>query len=182
MRTLLFALALLICRSQPQTTVEPTMEALAPIRWIDHAVPLVGPGRPKATLVRFWTDGCPHCRLSLPAIAALRREFHDEGLETIAVYHARGPHPLSPSAIEAAARELGYEGPLAQDPEWKALSALGLGERTGRMTSASFLFDHEGKVRFAHPGPELHPSTEAEHRTCDQAFARLRAGVRDLLR
>jgi thiol-disulfide isomerase/thioredoxin len=136
----------------------------------------------KATLVRFWTDHCPHCRLSLPAIEALRREFHDRGLETIAIYHTRAPHLPSPKEVETAARAMGYEGPVAMDLQWKALSAVGLGERQGRTTSATFLFDQEGSLRFRHPGPEIHESGDPLHRSCQQDFEALHRSIEAVLR
>jgi len=173
------ALALAACRSEPRTLGNPA--SAMPEHWIGPKVEVRGPTAAKATLIRFWTDGCPHCRVSLPAIAALREEFHERGLETIAIYHTRQPRPPDPAEVEAIARGLGYAGPLAADLDWRTLSAAGLGDRTRKMTSATFLLDHDGKVRFTHPGPEIHPSSDPDHLTCQGAFESLRSCVQELL-
>lgn len=173
------ALALTACRSEPSTAVD--LASAMPEHWIGAKVAVRGPDAAKATLIRFWTDHCPHCRATLPAIAALREEFHERGLETIAIYHTRRAYPPPVAEIEAVAHGLGYEGPLAADLDWTTLTAAGLGERTGRMTSATFLLDRDGKVRFMHPGPEFHPSADPEHLSCEQAFVSLRACVQELL-
>ena len=179
LRAGLLVLALVACRSEPRRSDD--LASAMPKHWIGPKVEVRGPNAAKATLIRFWTDRCPHCRVSLPAIAALRDEFHEQGLETIAIYHTRRPRPPQAAEIEAIAHGLGYDGPIAADLDWATLSAAGLGDRTRKMTSATFLLDHDGKVRFMHPGPEIHLSSDPEHLVCEQAFGRLRSCVQAVL-
>lgn len=179
MRSLALVLALTACRSG-QAGNAPRVEVM-PDCWLGPEVPIRGPKAAKVTLIRFWTTGCPHCRVTLPAIEDLRREFRASGLETIAIYHTRMPKPAGPDQVEANARELGYSGPLAADLGWTTLAAFGLAAETRKMTSATFLLDHEGRIRFMHPGPEFHRSSDPAHRDCERDFGELRSQIESLL-
>jgi thiol-disulfide isomerase/thioredoxin len=129
-----------------------------------------------ATLLRWWTDTCPFCCATLPALEALRREYGALGLEVVAVYHPKSAVALSDEAIRAAARERGFEGRVAVDRDWSALErAWPTSERSA--TSVALLLDSSGVVRFAHPGPEFHASDDPEHRECARDFADLRAAL-----
>lgn len=139
---------------------------------------------PRATLHRWWTDRCPYCVASLPAIEELRLAFADRGLETIAVFHPKPPMrpgevPLETIREVAAAR--GYHGRVASDLDWSLLRALWLDTGSRGATSASFLSDADGVVRFVHPGPELHRSTDPDHELCNADFGALEQAIEALL-
>lgn len=151
---------------------------LLPDAWIGAAPSFAG----GPVLVRFWTDTCPYCALSLPAIDSLRREFADEGLTTVAVYHPKPPRTVDPQAVVAAARRLGYDGPVVVDQDWAALRRVWLdGPAPRSATSASFLTDAEGRVAWVHPGPELHPSNADDHSHCAADWVDLRRAIKVLL-
>ena len=137
-----------------------------------------------ATLVRWWTDSCPFCEASLPALEELRTRYAPAGLATLAVYHPKPPREVDEAEARATALRLGYGGHVVVDPEWKGLRGLWLdtAPEGGRpATSASFLVDAEGIVRFVHPGPEFHPGGPPEHARCRADFAALDAAIRALL-
>ncbi len=115
---------------------------------------------PKALLVRFWTDTCPFCEASLPALQGLADEFGPRGLRTLGLYHPKPPRTVPPSEVQEAARERGYRGKLALDPDWRVLRKVWLDGDDRRATSASFLMDRTGKIRFLLPGPLFHPPGE----------------------
>ncbi len=117
-------------------------------------------GAAPATLVRWWTDTCPFCARSLPAIEAMRADYGERGLQTLAVYHPKPPRPVDEGAVRAAAERLGYSGPLAVDRDWSVLRELYLDRNRSSPTSVSFLLDDEGRVRFVHPGPQFFPSED----------------------
>ena len=48
----------------------------------------------KVTLVRWWTESCPYCETSLPAIQALQKKYGEERFQTLAVYHAKPPRAV----------------------------------------------------------------------------------------
>jgi len=155
----------------------------ARLAWSDVAAPVpdAEEGGPRATLVRFWTDTCPYCVASLPALDELRRRFGPRGLATLAVHHPKPPRPVERDAVRGAARARRYHGPLAADPDWTALRALWLSTGSRTATSASFLLDAAGRVRFVHPGPEFHRSTDAEHARCQRDFDELVRAIEALL-
>ncbi len=46
--------------------------------------------RGQVVLVRWWTDTCPFCASSAPALRALHDEYADRGLQLIGVFHPKG--------------------------------------------------------------------------------------------
>lgn len=126
--------------------------------WLGDPLPLQGPGAARATLLRWWTDTCPYCEASLPALDDLRLRYADQGLVTVAVYHPKPPRDVPAAEVRGAARDRSYAGPLAVDRDWRALKELWLDTGRRRATSASFLLDATGSVRFVHPGPIFHPA------------------------
>jgi len=139
---------------------------------------------PRVTLYRWWTDKCPFCVASLPAIEELRLAFADRGLETIAVFHPKPPirsGEIPLASIREAAAARGYHGRVATDLDWNLLRELWLDSGTRRATSASFLCDQNGIVRFVHPGPELHRSADTQHELCDADYRALEQAIETLL-
>ena len=170
---------------RPSASQEPGAELLGlplpgplPQRWIGEPVE-IGAGR--ATLIRFWTDTCPYCSASLPAVEALAREYGPRGLQTVGIYHPKPPREVDDEAIAADARERGYSGPLAVDPRWATLRQLWLDGGSRSATSASLLVDRQGVVRAVHPGPEFHASDDPAHARCDADDRALRKAIEGLL-
>ncbi len=159
------ALALLVALACARRTSPPASDRVGtPFEpaWIERRIGPPASADARATLVRFWTDACPYCRASLPAIDRLRREHAPAGLDTVAVYHPKPPRAVADADVERAARELGYEGALAVDADWELLRRLWLDTGERAATSATFLADADGVVRWVHPGPELFESDVAE--------------------
>jgi len=136
----------------------------------------------KVTLVRWWTETCPFCRRSLPAIETLRKDFGKRGFQAIAVYHPKPPRPVAGTDILRAAKAFGYRGSVAADLEWKTLQRayLSTGRRTA--TSVSFLLDRRGIVRFVHPGPEFRPTSNPREKRLNQDYQDIRTAIEALLR
>jgi thiol-disulfide isomerase/thioredoxin len=112
-------------------------------------------------LLRWWTDTCPFCEASLPALEELRLRYEAEGLITVAVYHPKPPRAVDDAMVVAAAHERGYHGAIAVDPDWSALAAA-WPESVGRdATSVSLLIDGAGLVRFVHLDPSTTRPTDA---------------------
>lgn len=134
-----------------------------------------------ATLLRWWTDTCPWCEASLPALEELRARFEPRGLRTVAVYHPKPPRAVAADAVRDLAAERGYRGPLARDLHWDVLREFWLDTGPRPATSASFLLDGTGRIRFVHPGPVFFPSDDPEHGREDADFADLVRAVEALL-
>ena len=150
-------------------------------RWLPSDDARANRPKPKATLYRWWTDTCPHCEASLPAVETLRREYEARGLRVVAIYHPKPPRQVEDEAVLAAARRLGYGGQIAVDEDWSALKAAYLDSGRRGATSVTFLVDDRGIVRFVHPGPVYFPSTEPGKTTENRDYERLKQAVEVLL-
>jgi thiol-disulfide isomerase/thioredoxin len=112
--------------------------------------------RGRAVLVRWWTGPeCPFCRASAPALRRLREIYGDRGLVVVGFYHHKSRARLDPDRVAALAAEMGYDFPVAIDPEWRTLRRWWLDGADRGFTSVSFLLDRGGAVRWIHPGGEI---------------------------
>src|SRR5437868_2933321 len=70
-------------------------QAIPPLRlhWLDPADEKKAK-TPQVTLYRWWTDDCPYCEATLPAIETLRTKYEPRGLRVVAVYHAKPPRAV----------------------------------------------------------------------------------------
>ena len=135
------------------------------------------PTRGHAVLYRWWTDGCPFCAATLPAVETLRKMYAAQGLEVVAVYHPKPPRPVSGDFVRAAASKLGYHGTIATDEKWQALRRNWLDTGNRQATSVSFLVDSSGVIRFVHPGTEFFPSKDAECARQDEDYHAVEAAI-----
>ena len=133
------------------------------------------------TLVRWWTDACPYCEASLPALETLRTRHAARGLACVAVFHPKPPHAVMDAEVLADATRLGWHGNVRVDEDWSALERVWLAGHARAATSVTFVLDARGLVRWVHPGPELHPSEAPEHAQCAADFARLEHALEVLL-
>jgi thiol-disulfide isomerase/thioredoxin len=136
---------------------------------------------PRATLYRWWTNGCPFCEETLPAIEALRKTYGDDGLRVVAVYHPKPPREVSDEQIRKYADGLGYHGDIAVDTNWSVLKEAYLSKNDRRATSISLLVDADGVIRFVHPGTEYFPSKKAEESQQNADYELLTKAIRALL-
>jgi hypothetical protein len=136
----------------------------------------------KATLYRWWTNDCPWCAQSLPAIESWRTAFGEKGLRTVGVYHPKPPREVTKEAAEEMAKKLGYKGEVVLDLDWSALKKAYLDSGNRRATSVTILVDDKGIVRFVHPGPVFFDSDEAKFKDQDRDHAKLEKAIRALLR
>ena len=91
----------------------------------------------------------------------------------IGFYHHKSPEPLEVGAVKEHVRQLGFEFPIAIDPEWRTLKQWWLSGDARRWTSVSFLLDRHGVVRHIHPG--------GEYVKGDKDYQLLRAKIEELL-
>jgi len=141
--------------------------------------------RGKVVVVRWFTDSCPFCAASMPALQALQDRYADSGLLVIGVYHSK---PRSRSPDRESVRKLlkGWKVafPIAMDTKWKMLEAWWLKTGKRSATSVTFVIGKQGKIRFVHPGPELHAENmkcSLEPERCHADYADLERAIRILL-
>jgi polyhydroxybutyrate depolymerase len=110
-------------------------------------------GRP-FTLLRWWTNECPHCVGSVPALAKLEDKYRARGLRMVAVYHPKGAD-LPDEGARAYAARLGFRGAIAFDDRWTKYRDLRDRGGLTAATSISVVVDSSGTIRWVHPGPRI---------------------------
>ncbi|MEE9212774.1 MAG: TlpA disulfide reductase family protein [Phycisphaeraceae bacterium] len=133
------------------------------------------------TLYRWWTDTCPFCAASLPAIEQLRRKYDDQGFRTICVYHPKPPRSVDDETIAEVAGDFGYAGPIAVDEDWSQLIHAYLADGRRQATSVSILVDTTGIIRYIHPGPVFFGSDDPEHKQENEDYLALDTAISVLL-
>ena len=146
--------------------------------------------RGRVVLVRWWTETCPYCASSAPALRDIHDQYSSQGLTVIGVYHPKADRdgPLDMARVEraVAARERGF--PIAVDWDWKN-GTLADWWHTGPerpATSVTFLLDRSGVIQYVHPGMEYHDYTESNgspesHAVCATDLAGIRSQIERLL-
>ncbi len=154
---------------------------LEEMRWLNTKNRATPKTDGRITLVRWWTDSCPYCATSLPAINGLDLEYADQGFQTIAVYHPKPPRDVENETVLQAAKRIEYEGAVAIDDDWAVLRKIYLDTGNRGATSVSFLLDGEGKIRYLHPGPELRPGKGPRESSLQRQYDEMRQAIEALL-
>ncbi len=136
---------------------------LAPFTFAEHEL----------TLIRWWTNGCPFCADSLPALDQMRQRYEKKGFAVVGMYHPKPSREVTDAEVRSLAGKVPFGGALAVDPEWSKLEELWARGAPRMATSISVLVDRAGKIVWVHPGPRLHPSDAPEHRAAARAFTDL---------
>jgi len=167
-----------IARAGAELVGTPAQEFIA-ITWPDGQPHTLAELRGRVVLVRFWTDTCPYCRRTAPALRQLDAEFAARGLVVVGLHHPkpRGT-PRSAAEVEASARAWGMDFRVGLDATWATLDAWWLADHDREATSASFLIDRRGTIRLVHPGPEYTPTGGPQSR---RDFAEIHAKIVELL-
>jgi len=142
--------------------------------------------RGQVVLVRWWTETCPFCASSAPALRSIHEQYSPQGLTVIGVYHPKADRdgPLDMARVERAveARELDF--PIAIDWDWRngVLADWWLTGPERPATSVTFLLDRSGVIRFVHPGMEYHdPNGAGGHAMCAADMVGIRTEIERLL-
>jgi thiol-disulfide isomerase/thioredoxin len=138
--------------------------------------------RGQVVFVRFWTDNCPYCAKSLPAIAQLAEEFRDQPVTFLGLYHSKplGTERPWQVALDQADR-WGVQFPLAYDRQWKTARSWWLDGNRRVATSSSFLLNKQGRVAHIHPGPMFFPSDAPADAAHNADFEAIRTAIRTAL-
>jgi peroxiredoxin len=137
--------------------------------------------RGKVVLIRWWTEGCPFCAATAPALREFDRKFAGRGLQVIGVFHPKPPGDWSIERMRTASQRLGFSFPVALDAEWTALNRWWSDPEQRGWTSVSFLVDRRGIIRYVHPGGEFHESRDGSHAGCDRSYKQIEQLIGNLL-
>ena len=168
---------------QEQELVGTKVYEFSDMEWLNSAPQTMRDLRGQVVLIRFWTETCPYCRASAPALRQLHDEFVEDGLTVVGLYH---PKPRgstrSLDAVREATNTLGWPFPVAIDKDWVTIDRWWLKTGKRRYTSASLLIDKQGIIRYVHKGPEFHPGGPKSHASCRRDFEEIRENIRALLK
>jgi len=139
--------------------------------------------RGRVVVVRFWTDTCPYCEASLPALQRLSVELEGKPVTFVGLYQSKPLGSERPwREAVARANELGVTFPIAYDRDWKTLKSWWLQGNRRRATSATFVIAPDGTISHVHPGPVFFPSDEPEDARANADYETLRTAIRNQLR
>lgn len=135
--------------------------------------------RGRVVVVRFWTDTCPYCEASLPALQKLAEEMKDAPVTFVGLYQSKPLGSERPwEGVVAHAAKLGVAFPIAYDHDWATLRSWWLGGTRRRATSASFVIGPEGRFVHVHPGPVFFPSEDPADARVNADFEAIREAIR----
>jgi len=140
------------------------------------------PAKPSATVYRWWTDSCPWCEQSLPALEQLRTPAERAGVRMIAVYHPKPPRPVDPAQVAAWAKAKGWHGPVLIDQDWSELEKLAGPLKGLSATSVTLVLDPQRRLRHAHAGPVLFPSEKPQDAGLNAGFLGLKQAMQRFFR
>lgn len=154
--------------------------------WLNSAPLSLEDLRGQVVLVRWWTDTCPFCASSAPALRALHDQYSARGLTVIGVFHPKAGRdgPLDVARVQRAVERRQFLFPVAIDWDWRTrtLKDWWLTGPERPATSVTFLVDKSGIIRFVHPGMEYHDADgDEEHAMCMNDMASIRAAIERLI-
>jgi peroxiredoxin len=137
----------------------------------------------KVVLIRWWTEGCPFCAATAPALRQLDRKYGHRGFEVIGIFHPKPAGDWSVERMRAASERLGFTFPVGLDGDWTALRRWWPDLERRGWTSVSFVVDKKGIIRYVHPGAEFHEAGErgAGHEQCERDYREIDRTIERLL-
>ena len=151
--------------------------------WINSAPLELTQLRGKVVLLRWWTEGCPYCQATAPALINLQKTFEDRGLQVIGIYHPKPPGKWSAESVRRAVVQKHFTFPVAIDGDWNALKRWWL-FKDRSFTSVSFLVDQNGFIQHVQPGGEYHEGRQGgmpSHDACHRDLQAIRLEIEKLL-
>jgi thiol-disulfide isomerase/thioredoxin len=140
--------------------------------------------RGRVVLLRWWTEGCPFCVATAPALRQLDRKYGSQGFAVVGIFHPKPPGDWSLDRLRTASDRLGFTFPVALDGDWSALRRWWPDLERRGFTSVSFVVDKKGVIRYVHPGGEFHEAGagEASHARCERDYREIEQVIGRLVR
>ena len=155
--------------------------------WLNSEPMRLADLRGQVVLVRWWTDTCPFCASSAPALRTLHEDYSQQGLTLVGVFHPKAGRdgPLDLPRVRRVVDQRAFEFPIAVDWDWRdrTLKDWWLTGPDRPATSVTFLLDKQGVIRFIHPGMEYHDDSGLDdHAMCVDDMLAIRTEIERLLR
>lgn len=154
--------------------------------WLNSPAITLEDLRGQVVLVRWWTDTCPFCASSAPALRSIHDKYGPRGLTLLGVFHPKfgRDDPLDLERVKKSVERRQFEFPIAIDWDWRqgTLREWWLTGPDRPATSVTFLLDKQGVIQFVHPGMEYHDENGLEeHAMCIDDMTTIRAAIERLL-
>lgn len=129
--------------------------------------------RGRVVVVRFWTNTCPYCERSMPALEDLSKKYAGKPVTFVGLYHSKpyGSERAWSTVLETL-DEWNVTFPVGYDREWKTVNAWWLDGRGPSATSASFVIGADGTYAHVHPGPVYFPGDGGDFAALEAAIDR----------
>lgn len=120
------------------------------VEWINSPPLRLADLRGRVVLARWFTmPFCEDCLATAPALRGFDERYRDLGLSVIGMYFH---NERTVEDVQQIVREYGYHFPVAIDRSARTKRLWCLGRYDHGYTSATFLLDRGGKIRYIHPG------------------------------
>lgn len=154
--------------------------------WINSEPLTIEDLKGKVVLVRWFTDTCPYCASSTPALRQLYEEYADKGFTIVGVFHPKAGRndPLDVQRVQRMVDAREFKFPIGIDWDWRngTLKEWWLTGPEREFTSVTFILDKSGVIQFIHPGMEYHEDNGSEqHAICANDMGRIRAAIERLI-
>lgn len=140
--------------SQALRVAHPDTPGLAPdfrLATPDGRTIALGDLRGRLVFLNFWATWCPPCRVEMPSMERLHREFKDQGLVVLAVDLQE-----SPRQVARFMRDFRLTFPALLDAEAEVAARYGV-----RGIPTTFLIDRQGRIVGSAVGPRDWAGAEA---------------------
>lgn len=117
--------------------------------WLQSDISSLDDLRGQVVVVHFWTFGCYNCKNTLPNLEALYAEHAGDDFEIVGVHSPEFAYEEDPSAITAAAEDLGVTWPIALDTKKKSFFSW---QGSPAYWPRTYVLDRDGTIRFDHIG------------------------------
>lgn len=170
------------CQTHELSIGSPAPE-LVSVQWIQSPPLKLKDLKGKVVLLRWWTDECIFCINSADALNEWYQMYADSGLVIIGLYHPKPePKTCNPEDVREYAGDKEFHFPIAIDDQWLNLKKFWLNNRKRDFTSASFLIDRNGIIRYIHPGGEYHKEFSEGHQKCVDDYNALQTNLIQCIR
>jgi peroxiredoxin len=162
--------------AQGSLAVGQVAPAWTPRGWVNAASLELKQLRGKVVFFRFISDETTGAE----AISELYRIYHPRGLAVVGMY---APSPMPGETSMEHVRQLagahGFEFPIGVDSHWETLNRYWLDEGGSNMTSATFIIDGKGIVRYIQPDGVYEKNSP--NRTARREYEKLEKAIETLL-
>ncbi|PYV39888.1 MAG: hypothetical protein DMG06_21845 [Acidobacteria bacterium] len=150
--------------------------------WVNSKPLRLSELRGRVVLLRFFMEStCPMCSATAPSLNYFYSKYKARRLLVVGMYTPKpcpANHPVS--QVRKYVEDYKFEFPVALDNDWKTLHTFWLDRVTNpAFTSASFLIDKKGTIRFVHPGGEF--SATGTNKASQEDFAEMEKMIEKLL-